>query len=123
WLTVDAWGRTLLWPGSPVAWVLNGRDAAVVLTWAAVSRAWWQTAIVDDPGRAGWWNVQLLVVVLVGLGYWHLLHRPNGGTAGEASGEVMGGQVGDVADGAASRRPLWCFLAAALVFTLAATYV
>lgn len=108
WLTVDAWGRTLLWPGTTGAWVLNGRDAAVVLTWAAASRAWWQTAVVDDPGRAGWWNVQLLVLVLVGLGYWHL-RRPD--------------QRRPEADGTASRRPLWCFLAAALVFTLAATYV
>ncbi|MEV4902794.1 hypothetical protein AB0K08_15825 [Citricoccus sp. NPDC055426] len=108
WLTMDAWGRTLLWPGARGVWVLNGRDVAVVLTWAAVSRAWWQTAVVDDPGRAGWWNVQLLVLVLVGLGYWHL-RRP----------DLESPEAG----GVASRRPLWCFLAAALVFTLAATYV
>lgn len=103
WLTVQAWGRTLLWSGTAEAWVLNGRDAAVVLTWAALSRAWWQTALVEDPGRAGWWHVQLLALVLVALGFWHLLRGEGGDTT--------------------SRRPLWCFLVAALVFTLAATYV
>ncbi|MFC0247454.1 hypothetical protein ACFFIO_02950 [Citricoccus parietis] len=78
WLTVDAWGRTLLWAetlGGKTQWVLWGRDAAVLLTFAAASRAWWQTSVPDDPGRAGWWNVQLLVLVLVGLGFRHVLRN------------------------------------------------
>lgn len=113
WLTVAAWGRRLLWPGpvAPADWVLNGRDAAVVLTWAAASRAWWQTAVVEDAGRAGWWHVQVLVLVLVGLGLWHA-SRP--GARPEAEGET---------EGHPPRRARWCLLAAASVFTLAAVYV
>lgn len=149
WLTVDAWGRTLLWAealGGQTQWVLWGRDAAVLLTFAAASRAWWQTAVPDDPGRAGWWNVQLLVLVLVGLGFRHVLRErslpgqdprmeskqesgqesrqdPTQETGGlEAGGlEVVRSQAGGAETGL--RRPVAYFGAAAGVFSLAALYV
>ncbi|XKH53440.1 hypothetical protein LG284_16005 [Citricoccus nitrophenolicus] len=109
WLTIDAWGRTLLWAAAldgQTQWVLFGRDAAVLLTFAAASRAWWQTALPDDPGRAGWWNVQLLVLVLVGLGFRHVLRDRS------LPGQETGG-----------RRPMAHFGAASGVFTIAGLYV
>ncbi len=110
WLAVDAGGRTLLW-GGPAAqdaarasWLLNGRDVAVLVTYAAAARAWWQTADPEHSGRALWWTVQVLVVLLVALGLWHGYGR---------HGHRSGG-------GPRPGRRLGFHVAAAAVFTLAA---
>lgn len=110
WLAVDAGGRTLLWRGPPsqdaarASWVLNGRDVAVLVSYAAAARAWWQTADPEHSGRALWWTVQVLVVLLVALGLWH-----GYGRHGHRSGA-----------GPRPERRLAFHVAAAAVFTLAA---
>lgn len=109
WLAVDAGGRTLLWgdvstqAAARASWVLNGRDVAVLVTYAAVARAWWQAAEPEHSGRALWWTVQVLVVLLVALGLWHGYGRHGAGQR--------------------PARRLGLHLAAATVFTLAAFYV
>ncbi|MFC7401092.1 hypothetical protein [Citricoccus sp. GCM10030269] len=99
WLLVDAWGRTPLWAGMRK---YTAQDGAVLVSFAAASRAWWQTAEVDHGGRGLWWNVQALVLVLVGLGFWTVLRRQRSGSL---------------------TTPLIYFIAAAAVFSGAAVYV